>query len=92
MDLVELTAGDKDNKYVRAALVLRTVGWLSIIWGLMISIYIWMGQNAGSQLWLWWSIGQLALGAVLLAIAARLKAHSGQAFGVPETNRRDRAA
>lgn len=81
MDLVELTAGDRNNRYQRAALVLRTVGWLSIVWGLMISIYIWMGERAGSQLWLWWTIGQIVFGAICLGIASRLQAHSA---GHPE--------
>ena len=91
MDLVKLIAGDRDNKYNRAALVLRTVGWLSIVWGLMISVYIWMGEKAGSQLWLLWTLGQLAFGAICLAVASRVRAR--EPFEVrPELETRDRAA
>jgi hypothetical protein len=76
MDIVETTAGTRTNRYQRAALVLRTLGWLSIVWGAMISIYIWMGERAGSLLWLWWTIGQFVAGAILLAIAGRLQNHA----------------
>ena len=94
MDIVELTAGDRDNRYQRAALVLRTLGWLSIIWGICISIWVMMGERAGSQLWLYWTIGQLVAGAVLIGIASHL---SNRASSMPVTEvrvveRRDRVA
>ncbi len=77
MDLVTVTAGDRDHRYLRAALVLRTIGWLSIVWGAMISIWIWMGLRAGSDLWLWWSVGQVAFGMICLAVASSLRLRRG---------------
>ena len=94
MDIVELTAGDRDNRYQRAALVLRTLGWLSIIWGVCISIWVMMGERAGSQLWLYWTLGQLIAGAILLGLASYLQ-RRGASMPLLEpraTERRDRAA
>ncbi|HET9697845.1 MAG TPA: hypothetical protein VFP40_13320 [Terriglobales bacterium] len=94
MDIVELTAGDRDNRYQRAALVLRTLGWLSIIWGVCISIWVMMGERAGSQLWLYWTLGQLVAGVVLLGIARHLQ-NRGAAMPLLEDRvieHRDRAA
>jgi len=94
MDIVELTAGDRTNRYQRAALVLRTMGWLSIIWGVCISIWVMMGERAGSQLWLYWTIGQLVAGAILLGIASHLQKRGGipALRDEPVIERRDRAA
>jgi hypothetical protein len=39
MDIVKITAGTSTNRYQRAALVLRALDWMSIVWGAMISIY-----------------------------------------------------
>ncbi|HWR17819.1 MAG TPA: hypothetical protein VN577_23520 [Terriglobales bacterium] len=76
MDVVRITAGDSTSKFQRAALVLRTIGWLSIVWGCMISIWIWMGEKAGSQLWLWWTLGQFAFGGICLGAAGVLRARA----------------
>ena len=73
MDIVRVIAGESNNKYNRAALVLRTLGWLSIVWGCMISIWIWTGLKAGSGLWLYWTIGQFVFGAICLVTAGRLQ-------------------
>jgi hypothetical protein len=94
MDIVELTAGDRNNRHQRAALVLRTLGWLSIIWGVCISIFVMVGERAGSQLWLYWTVGQLVAGAVLLGIASHLQ-HRGASMPLLESReveRRDRVA
>lgn len=74
--------------------MLRTLGWLSLVWGAMISIYIWMGERAGSQFWLFWSIGQFATGAILLAIAGRLQSRAANTALKAETEleRPNRAA
>jgi hypothetical protein len=73
---VRVNSVERSNKYMRTAIVLRTLGWLSIIWGLMVSMWIWMGEKAGSNLWLWWTLGQFAAGAVLLFLAARMQARA----------------
>jgi hypothetical protein len=90
MDIVRVIAGESNNKYNRAALVLRVLGWTSIIWGCMISIWIWMGLKAGSDLWLYWTVGQFVVGAVLLSIATRLQMRA--AHEVTDLEVRDRAA
>jgi len=89
MDIVRVIAGESNNKYNRAALVLRVLGWTSIIWGCMIAIWIWMGLKAGSDLWLYWTIAQFVAGAVLLAMAARLQTRAAH---LASTEPRDRAA
>ena len=90
MDIVRIIAGESNNKYNRAAMVLRVLGWTSIIWGCMIAIWIGMGLKAGSDLWLYWTIAQFVVGAVLLAIAARLQLRAAQVAVDARVN--DRAA
>jgi hypothetical protein len=82
-DWVEVVAGDKDQKYRRAALVLRTLGWTSIVWAAGLSVWIWMGWRAGANLWLWSVIVLLAVGAVLLAIASRLQVKAAHIAASP---------
>jgi divalent metal cation (Fe/Co/Zn/Cd) transporter len=85
-DWVEVVAGDKDQKYRRAALVLRTLGWTSIIWAAGVSVWIWMGWRAGANLWLWSAIGLFAIGVALLFTAWRLQL---KALQLMVTARRD---
>jgi hypothetical protein len=73
-DLVEMVAGEENDKYRRAGLVLKTLGWLGICWAAMISIWIWMGLRAGSNWWLWGAIGLFVGGAILIGIGSRLQA------------------
>ncbi len=63
---------DRVNRYQRAVLGLRTIGWISIIWGFVTTMWIMMGERAGSQLWLWATIGLFAFGLICLAIASRV--------------------
>ena len=95
MDIVRNIAGDRTAKYQRAALVLRTIGWLSIVSGLIIAMWIWMGLKAGSQLWLWWSVAQIGFGAILLGVANGLQtraAHFAGRTDLVEDDERRRAA
>lgn len=89
-DWVEVVAGDTEQKYRRAALVLRTLGWISISWAAAISIWIWMGARAGSNLWLWSVIGFFVSGGILLAIASRLQAKAAHLLAVPKAPDDDR--
>jgi len=73
-DWVEVVAGEENQKYRRAALLFRTLAWMSISWAALISIWVWMGLRAGSNWWLWGTLGALFVGAVLLGIASRLDA------------------
>jgi hypothetical protein len=63
---------DRVNKFQRAVLGLRIIGWISIIWGFVTSTWIWMGEKAGSQLWLWSTIGLFVFGVICLVIASRV--------------------
>ena len=92
MDVVRVIAGENNDKYRRAALVLRTLGWYSIGWGCVVAIWIGMGLRAGSNLWLWWTIGQFVFGAICLVVASRLRVHAAQQMRAPELEIRDRAA
>ena len=88
-DWVEEIAGERLHRYNRAALVLRTLGWISICWAAMVSIWIWMGAKAGSNLWLWSTIGLFVIGAVLLGIANRLQIQGSRVVEVPEARKED---
>ena len=89
-DWVEVVAGDKDQKYRRAALVLRTLGWTSICWAALVSIWIWMGYKAGSNVWLWSTIGLFVIGVVMLAVAAGLQSRAAKLIDLPRSNGDDR--
>lgn len=65
-----VTTEDHAESYWKTARVLRVVGWTCIVWGCMISIYIWTGLKAGSTVWLVWTMGQFFAGAVCLALSA----------------------
>jgi hypothetical protein len=89
-DWVAEVAGEEEHKYLRAALVLRTLGWTFICWAAMVSIWIWMGAKAGSNLWLWSTIGLFVAGAICLGIAGGLKRRSATLAEVPDAKRNDR--
>jgi len=89
-DWVAEIAGDSNDKYRRAALVLRTLAWTSICWAAALSIWIWAGARAGSNLWLWSVLGFFVGGVILLGIAARLQlkaSHFVETPGKPDDDR-----
>jgi hypothetical protein len=92
MDIIRIIAGEENDKYRRAVLVLRVLGWTSIVWGCMISIWIWTGLKAGSDLWLYWTIGQFVFGAICLAAAGRIQLRAAHLINVPEPEVTDRVA
>ena len=85
-DWVEEIAGDKLDKYRRAALVLRVLGWTCIVWAAMISIWVWMGLRAGSGLWLWSMVGLFVGGVICVGIAAFLQARAAKLVNVPRAD------
>ena len=89
-DWVEVVAGERNQKYQRAALIFRTLGWISICWAAMVSIWIWMGYKAGSNVWLWSTLALFGAGAIMLAIAAGLQARAARLADVPRSNGDDR--
>ncbi len=88
-DWVELIAGERLHRYNRAALVLRTLGWTSICWAAMVSIWIWMGAKAGANLWLWSTMVLFVIGAILLGIASSLQTRAARVIEVPEAAKKD---
>jgi bacteriorhodopsin len=82
-------ADENTSKYQKAALGFRTLGWLSIAWSCITVLWLWMGLRAGSNLWLWWTIGQFVFGAICVGVANRLQARAAH---LPEMETRDRAA
>ena len=89
-DWVAEIAGEQNQKFQRAALVLRTLGWTFILWAALVSIWIWMGAKAGSNLWLWSTIGLFVAGAICLGIAGQLQARGAKLVEVPEPEREER--
>jgi hypothetical protein len=88
-DWVAELAGEQNQKYQRAALVLRTLGWIAICWAAMVSIWIWMGYKAGANLWLWSTLGLFVAGAICLGIAGQLQTRAGKLVAVPETAKQE---
>ena len=82
-DWVEMLAGERLNRYQRAGLVLRTIGWMLISWAALVSIWIWMGAKAGSNVWLWSTIGLFVGGVICLGIAARLQSRAAKLVESP---------
>ena len=77
-DWVEVLAGEENQKYRRAGLFLKTIGWLMICWAAMISIWVWMGLRAGSNWWLWGSVGLLVGGGIIVAIGNLLQSKAAR--------------
>jgi len=88
-DWVEVVAGEENDKYRRAGLVLKTLGWLGICWAAAISIWIWMGAKAGSNWWLWGVIGLVFVGAVLIGIGSKLQDKAARMMLVPTRSNDD---
>ena len=84
-DWIEVIAGESNQKYRRAALVLKTLAWTLISWAALISIWIWMGIRAGLYAWLWGAIGLVVGGVILLGIAAWLDKQAAKLI-VPSTD------
>ncbi len=84
-DWVEVLAGESNQKYRRAALILKTLAWTFICWAALVSIWIWMGAKAGSNVWLWSTIGLFVAGVILLVIAGWLNARAAKLV-VPSTD------
>jgi hypothetical protein len=76
----EIAAG-RDNQHYRAAMVMRVLGWIFILWGAGVSIWIWMGARAGSLLWLWVTAGLMLLGVICIVIAGRYQSRVGRTVG-----------
>ena len=72
-DWVEVVAGERINRYQRAGLIFRTIGWISISWAALVSIWIWMGYRAGLDLWLWCTIGFFVAGLICIGIGTNLQ-------------------
>jgi hypothetical protein len=85
---------DRVNKYQREALGLRIVGWTSIVWGFVTSMWIMVGERAGSQLWLWSTFGLFVFGVICLVIAGRVQERANRTLPgeVLMAENRDRAA
>lgn len=84
-DWIETLAGEANQKYRRAALILKTLAWTFIAWAALISIWIWMGIRAGLYVWLWSAIGLFVGGVILLGIAAWLDVQAAKLV-VPSTD------
>jgi Flp pilus assembly protein TadB len=80
-------AGGRNNQHYRAAMVMRVLGWIFILWGCGVSIWIWMGARAGSMLWLWVTAGLMLLGVICIVIAARYQARVGRTLEDPDADR-----
>ena len=95
MNQVRVTGMDLADRYLRNAIVFRVIGGISIVEGLLLSIWIGMGDNAGSKLWLWWAPGQFVCGAVCFWFDRYYRRRAAEAIanpGVPSESDQRRAA
>jgi hypothetical protein len=88
-DWVEVVAGERLHRHQRAALLFRTLGWISICWAAMVSIWIWMGYKSGANLWLWCTIAFFVTGVICLGIASGLQRRAARSLELPEGHRKD---
>jgi len=86
-DWIETIAGEANQKYHRAALILRTLAWAAICWAALISVFIWMGARAGSYAWFWGAIGLFVGGVIVLGIASWLQAQAAKRVIVETANK-----
>ena len=64
--LEEVGIVEEQNK----GLVLMTVGRVLLWTDFLLLIFVFVGLQSGSRMWLWWVIGEGLLGLVLLEIGA----------------------
>ncbi len=67
------TVMDKVDELGRRALVLRTLGWMLLVFDGIVAVWIWMGLKSGSALWLWWTVLEGIAGVLLLGMASYYK-------------------
>jgi UDP-N-acetylmuramyl pentapeptide phosphotransferase/UDP-N-acetylglucosamine-1-phosphate transferase len=60
---------DREEKYEKRALTLRTLGGIFFIEAFIVCPWIWMGLKSGSALWLWATIGLGLLGMICFGAA-----------------------
>jgi hypothetical protein len=60
---------DREEKYEKRALTLRTIGGIFFIEALIVCEWIWMGWRAGSALWFWATAGFGLLGLICFGAA-----------------------
>jgi len=89
-DMVDVAAEDRSIQFERTALVLRVLGWTFMIWACLVSIYIWTGEKAGSQLWLWSTIGLFVAGAICMGVAQYFHIRSVHLMASLRADRNDR--
>jgi hypothetical protein len=83
MDQARVTGMELADRYLRNAIVFRVIGGISIVEGLLLSIWIGMGDNAGSGLWLWWTLGQFVFGAVCFWFDRHYRKRAAEAIANP---------
>ena len=60
---------DREERYEKWALTLRTIGGIFFIEALIVCEWIWMGWRAGSALWFWATAGFGLLGLLCFGVA-----------------------
>ena len=92
MGIIHYLAGESTDRYQKAGLILRTLGWLSIAWGCITLMWVFSGIRDGSYWWLIWTIAQFVIGVIFIALATRVQARSAHFVTSTEVETRDKAA
>jgi hypothetical protein len=61
-------------------LVLRTLGWMLLIFNGVFVVWVWTALRAGSDFWLWWVLIQGGAGVILLGVGSYKRLHSARLF------------
>jgi hypothetical protein len=76
-----LRATDEAVHEQRLGSVLVTVGWVLIAMDCILAVWIWVGLRSGSEMWLWWAIGEGILGFALIFIGRHKRQAGAQVIG-----------
>ena len=63
------------------SLVMRTVGWLLLIFDIIPAVFVWVGLRTGSEMWLWWTVAEGMLGGLLVVGGQYFKEYAAAQVG-----------
>jgi hypothetical protein len=76
----KMEAAWEGEEYEERGKALQVLGWVLGCMGGITSVWIWVGWRAGTEFWLWWTLGLGLLGMILNGRGAWLRARSAEIF------------
>lgn len=65
-------------------LVLRSLGWLLLVFDTIPFVWVWVGLRDGSHMWLWWALIEGGIGALLVIAGNYYKEYAAYQVGRDE--------